>query len=347
MDIYTVNPSTLQPEALIENYESMVWSERYSSYGDFKLTVLDGNPILGDLKSRIYLRSSVSDKLMLVETIKPKPQVRGKNLIEVTGRSMEHYLMYRSSLSYAAQDVEKVSGSAGAIIRYIVNRYCVDPSTAGANNIITGLTVAPEISGDYIILYIERKDIYSIAKEISDANGLGFYINNSLVFGVYKGIDYSTPGGANYVEYSEDTGYLKNTSNLESIANYKNHARMIGNKATIDVYPEGMSPQPTGIDRRTIVVQAKDIGPDGTTTIAEDQAALTLRGRQILSDVNNKYFKMVDGEFRFDSDSAYLSLGNVISLKDLSGVRVPSRITEIIHSMDATGYKVTPTFEAI
>lgn len=347
MDIYTVNPSTLAPDGVIDKYETMIWTDRYSSFGDFQLTVLDSEPLVSDLRGRTYLRSSVSNKLMLVETIKPKKQVRGRNLIEITGRSMEHYLMYRSSLSYAAQDAEKVSGSAGAIIRYIVNRYCVDPATAGANNVITGLTVAPEITGDYIILYIERKDIYSIAKEISDANGLGFYIDTNLVFGVYKGTDFSVPGVGTYVEYSEDTGDLKNTSNLESIANYKNHARMIGNKATIDVYPAGMSPQPTGIDRRTIVVQAKDIGPDGTTTIAQDQAALTLRGREILSDINNKYFRMVDGEFRPDGDDTYLSLGNVISLKDLSGVRAPSRITEIIHSMDATGYKITPTFEAI
>lgn len=349
MDLYTVNLQTMDADELIEDYESLIWTERYSSWGDFKLTVLDTAAVFSNLKvQQYYLRTSLSNHLMMVETVSKKGRRRGRTLLEITGRSLEHFLQYRTNLSYFNQDPERVTGSPSAIANYIVNRYCIDPVTAGAGSVIPGLTVAPPVSGTSMTLHVPRKDIYSIVKEIAEANDLGFRIGAyDMAFSMYDAMDYSDPAGFTYVEMSPDTDSLKDIGTLESVANYKNHAVVIGAKTFVNVFTPGLVGTPGGLDRRTIIVDAKDIGgSDPPTTIDQDRAALTLRGLEALKG-ENKYVHLIDGDLREDTYVPYLQLGNVVMAKDSYGTRSRVRVTEMITSMDATGFKRAPTFTAI
>lgn len=88
MELYNLNPS-LQPDKLIENYESLIWTERYSKAGDFEIKSSDVNYLINALPRESYVTLRESTVPMVVETHKIEKKPGSAPLITVTGRSFE------------------------------------------------------------------------------------------------------------------------------------------------------------------------------------------------------------------------------------------------------------------
>lgn len=96
MELMTLN-SNFQPENPVENYESLIWSERYSKNGDFELNTTDIAATLQLLPRETCIALRESTVPMLVEDFlieKPKGQ---PPTLKVTGRSFETVLERRAA----------------------------------------------------------------------------------------------------------------------------------------------------------------------------------------------------------------------------------------------------------
>lgn len=358
MDIYVAGPD-FRPDFLIESYEAFIWTDRFAAFGDFKLVVKEAY-YLGNLRFYNYLVTSASGRVMMIESVSTPKEEDGESLITISGRSIEAFLMTRSSKSgnLSNKEPEVFGSNLGEIARYIVHKYCVDPGLAGAVNVIPNLTTVPSTLGPWVNIGVARGDVYTMVKAVCDAANLGFMMFRSdggLIFMVYQGLDKSLPSTQYYRIYSADTETFINTSSLESIANYKNHARVLGVKTGVDVYAPGTPSNVSGFDRRTLIVEASDIGSPSTetdpakqTSIAQDQAWLAQRGIDHLNLPANKYVNLIDGDIPpGDWNDLYFSLGDIVMAKDTHGVKNKMQITEQIWSIDGEGEQYTPTMKYV
>lgn len=98
MELYTLD-SNFQPKDLIENYESLIWSERYSALGDFEIKSSNISELVNALprESCVCLRDSSVP--MIIETHKLTKPLREKPSITIFGRSLESVLERRGSVN--------------------------------------------------------------------------------------------------------------------------------------------------------------------------------------------------------------------------------------------------------
>ena len=348
MDLYLSN-SAFQPSRIIDNYASLVWTDRYDSAGDFTLQVPWSLDLSQDLKQFKYLLHPRSNRIMMIETVE-KPRTsssKAGNLVKCTGRDLVAFLDFRNNKTFANQDSVVKTGSRGAIANAFVDENCISSAISGQN--LPGLILASPPAGTSVTLTVPRGPIYSMVKEILQADKLGFkmYRNTTagqVVWQVYEGADYSGDSSPeDYREFSPETETLSDVSSLESIANYKNHILAIGAKASTQIYYDN-SLLSGGWNRRSMVLDAQDIGPDTTTTTSEDQQALILRMYEAKESNDNRYIQLVDGQI---PDNLPVELGDIVWVKDSYGMQTLVRITEMIYTSDATGSSRLPTFEAM
>lgn len=359
MDVYLLGADFDRIE-VIDKFESLVWTERYQAYGDFRLDVKESNYLRSSLKFAMYLETSESNHPMILERVERPRQEVGSNLLKCRGRGLSSFLKLRNNKNQVLRDAETVNGQASNIMRYMVNRYCVTAATAGAVNVIPNFDAVDTALGPVMRLALERGDLYSIVQSIAFVSGLGFIMRreddtNKIIFQATQGIDRTAPG-ALYREYSTDGESLTTPTSFQSIEGWKNHARVLGKKVGVDVYAPGTLSSVSGWNRRTIVVDANDIGtPVGyepgegdppPTTIAQDQEDLRERGRSVLREQQNRYQMLVSGDIPTHNwNETYYGLGDIVWVKDNEGVKSKMRISEQIWSLDRDGEKRTPTFE--
>jgi len=362
MDLYLSDSNFLQQDP-IEDYETLIWTDRYDVPGEFELHVPWSENLAANLRTRKYLRQSESKSIMMIETsfLERPSQNRKQNLVKLSGRSFEAFFENRNSASSSTDGrmPDPRTGSRAAIACALVNDYAVN-NTAIIDR-IPGLTIAPDPpAGTSVALEVARGPLDQMVHDVLSPDRLGWrvqsiYINGTqqpgtIQFAVYKGIDYTIPGlNAVSLEFSPDLENLTDISTLESIATYKNHARMVGAKTGINVYLPNAPSTVTGLERRTVVVEALDIGADSTTTVAEDQIALTARGVEVLLSPENRYQQLVDGDALTADSTTFMAagLGDILYVRDSNGIKSKVRISEKIWTADEAGQKRLPTFEAV
>lgn len=95
MDVLRLDPVTYLPDALVEGYSSMIWTERYEDSGEFEMST----PLVSDIKimlpegSLITLRDS--QEVMFVETHSIEIDSDGIPELKVKGRTFETFLENR------------------------------------------------------------------------------------------------------------------------------------------------------------------------------------------------------------------------------------------------------------
>lgn len=106
MELQKLN-SAFQPDVPIESYESLIWTERYSSAGDFELVSSDIQKCVNLMPLESYVTIKESTVPMVVESYKfinPKNDVAK---IEIRGRSFESVLERRASVTTLVEGAER------------------------------------------------------------------------------------------------------------------------------------------------------------------------------------------------------------------------------------------------
>jgi len=356
MDVFILD-SLLRRETVLDRFESMIWTERYSAWGDFQLVIHSTIESRSLLTSGTHLTIRDSTRVMVVETVINQDDSEGRHLLNVSGRSLEailedriaHWRLLNSS------DPWDNTGTPYTVANWIFTSVCVDGRLKAADKIPfykTGSIYPPDTISktDVPITHNSAfKTVYESIKEICEAAGLGFRLvrngdKSELRFDIYSGIDRtSTQATSPTVIFSPDHENLTNVSELNSSEKYKNVAYVFAPNGYRTVFAVGAGDSTAGFERRILMVKADDITlPAGTPL----QDALLQRGMDELA--KNRTVSAIDGELPQTSKYKYglgldYNLGDLVEVRTDDGVTNRMRISEQIFVSDAEGDRSYPT----
>ena len=169
--------------------------------------------------------------------------------------------------------------------------------------------------------------------------------NRKIIFEIYKGIDRTTAQGINNrVIFSESYNNLNNAIYRENTQLYKNVA-YVGGEGEGSARKIVVVGDATGLERREIFVDAKDISSEGLSA-AEYEARLRTRGEEALANnrVENSFECNTGADVNFQYKNNY-DLGDIVTVKKNKwGITVHERITEIREIYEFGGRRIEPTF---
>lgn len=351
MELFVLN-ADFESIAVIDTYESMIWTDRYNAYGDFEIYFAMDESLLEYIKEDYYLWLKDSEHSMIIEDIKIDADIEEGNRLIVTGRSLESILERRIIWGQRI-----FSGNLQNAIQTMLNENIISPSVADrkiANFIfvpstdskITSLTIDNQYTGD---------DLYTVIKGLCEENNIGFKIvltdDNQFAFSLYAGADRSYDQTENpYVVFSPNFENIINSNYFSSKAGYRNVTLVAGEG-------EGASRKTTvvgsasGLDRRELFTDARDISSDtedGTLSDAEYIAQLRTKGLKNLAD--HMITTAFEGEvevtrlFKYGED---FFIGDIVQIANEYGNENSAYISELIISNSDEGLSIYPTFKTI
>lgn len=351
MELFVLN-ADFESIAVIDTYESMIWTDRYNAYGDFEIYFAMDENLLEYIKEDYYLWLKDSEHSMIIEDIKIDADTEEGNRLIVTGRSLESILERRIIWGQRV-----FSGNLQNAIQMMLNENIISPSVAdrkianfvfvpSTDSKITSLTIDNQYTGD---------DLYTVIKGLCEENNIGFKIvltdDNQFAFSLYAGADRSYDQTENpYVVFSPNFENIINSNYFSSKAGYRNVTLVAGEG-------EGASRKTTvvgsasGLDRRELFTDARDISSDtedGTLSDAEYIAQLRTKGLKNLAD--HMITTAFEGEvevtrlFKYGED---FFIGDIVQIANEYGNENSAYISELIISNSDEGLSIYPTFKTI
>jgi hypothetical protein len=356
MEVYILDDMLRRVE-VIDNFESLIWTEREKSTGDFDL-VLHSTPDFRRLfTTGTHLAMNESDYVMIVENVENKRDAEGRPVLTITGRSLEQILVSRiatEGMQGLTDDPKwKLTGTPANIARTIFQKICVEGLLSPSDIIpfiTSGTMYSPGTileSNVVITVDLEVGTVYARIKELCDAYGMGFRLTRNLdtsqlYFEIYSGSNRTSQQSTlPPVIFSPDLDNMADVSELASIANHKNVAYVLSKNGAEIVYAPGVDPSVTGFDRRVLVVKADDVSDPAGPGLS---AILQQKGREALAEAQRTY--VLDGEITKYGMHKYRRdyfLGDLVEMRNSDGATNYMRVTEHIFASDAEGERSYPT----
>lgn len=352
MDLLVLNKS-LDVIAIVDVYESIIWTERYYEYGDFELYTAMTQDLLNYIKTDNYIQRVGSDRVMIIEEIRIDTDSETGNHITITGRSLESILDRRVIWSQTT-----ISGNLQNGIKKLVNENIISPSKEerkisnfifkdSTDSQITGLTVEAQYTGD---------NLYDVISKVCEEKSIGFKVSlnesKQFVFELYAGADRSyEQTNYPYVVFSPNFDNIINSNYLESKENLKNVA-LVGGEGEGTARKYLAIGNTSGLDRRELFVDARDISSEGedrkTLTTEQYNELLKQRGNEYLAD----YTDLVSFEGAVETNIMYkygvdFFDGDIVQIANEYGHEAKVRILEVVISENEEGNSVYPTFKTI
>lgn len=347
MEMYVLN-QRFEKIALIDAYESLLWTDRYGKPGEFEIYTPVADFALQYPVADNYLQIKESEHTMLIEDTTIESNVETGNHIKITGRSLESILDRR--IVWTQTDI---SGNLQNGIRRLLTENIINPTDPSRRipNFIFEDSTDPEITKLTMENQYTGDNLLDIVQTLCETNEIGYKIllsdEGNFVFSLYKGIDRSYR--------QEALPFVVFKPSFENIIN-SNYAELNSEAKTITLVAgegEGSSRVTrvvgtgSGLLRKELYTDARDIQSDGMST-SEYYAKLDQRGSEKLKE--NKIKKTFDGECETTRMYVYgrdFFMGDCVQVANEYGMESPTRVVEYIWSSSATGTTSYPTFEAL
>lgn len=352
MEIFVLN-TNFESVAVVDEFESLIWTDRYDDAGDFELFMSMDKRLLEYLKQNYYLWNAESEHMMIIEQINITSDVEEGNKLIVTGRSLESILDRRIIWGQKV-----LSGGLQDAIHTLIDECIISPTISdrkidnfifveNLNPKITALTIDTQYTGD---------NLFDVVKTLCEKNNIGFKIilneSNQFEFSLYSGEDRSYEQTENpYVIFSPDFENIINSNYLESSKTMKNVTLVAGEG-------EGANRKTTtvgdayGLNRRELFTDARDISSDigdgETLTDAEYYEQLNQRGTDGLAEYPS--ITSFEGEveatrmFKYGID---FFIGDIVQITNEYGHEGRAYISEFVMSQSESGLSMYPTFKTI
>lgn len=341
---------------LIDTFNSFIWTDRYSSYGDFEIYTLPSQDLLEICQDDYYVWNIKTDHVMIIEERKIVADPDSGTFLSVIGRSLESILTRRIIWKQTT-----LQGNLQAGIERLLNENVINPSIADRkiNNFIFKSSSDPIITELTIDAQYTGENLYDTIETICIERNIGFKITlnetNQFVFELYSGQNRSYSQSDNsYVIFSPEFDNILNSNYLEATTNLKNVALVAGegedNDRKTSVVGSG-----SDLTRRELYVDARDISSrvdggetDETIPLADYIKLLDQRGHERLSEYKDVH--SFEGEveasrtFIFGID---FFMGDIVQIVNEFGIESESRVNEIVMSHDANGETIIPTFSIV
>jgi hypothetical protein len=340
--------------SVIDKFESFIWTERFSSYGDFELHLHSTRQNKNLLPIGTRLATTESYRVMTVETIIDEIDDEGRALLTVKGRSLESVLLNRLArpelVDLTTLPKWELTDVPAELARTIYHEICglgalndgdILPVTEAS---IFDPDTIPEPT-DEITYEIDVISVYEAIKNLADAYSMGFRLvrhpsTGVLYFDVYMGSDRTTQQTTlPAVVFSPGLDNLKNISELSTDVLYKNVAYVISPVGSEIVYALDVDPDISGFDRRILIVKADDL---------TDSDQINRRGTEELA--KSRRLSAFDGELSQSSRYKYgtsYNLGDHVELQNGSGAVSTMQVTEQIFVSDKEGERSYPTLSLV
>jgi len=322
MEVYILDDQ-LRRDEVVENYESMIWTDRFVDSGDF---ILEIDPLVAEnplFNQGTMLAIDKSDRVMVTKSVETSLNDDGVRILKVEGESLEGVLKerpnkYGNITAGTATSTLYLGGSGGvggagatptAILRQLVSDCCVTntafqyqiggtgpfyyperiPFIQTVGGYISGMIPEPTVTP---IIQTEIDTLFNTIKSLCDIYRLGFRLvrpadDSKLYFEVYTGYDRtSTQSVLPAVIFSSDLDNLTDTSDLTSTKDLKNTAYVFAPGGSRVVYGEGVDSTVLGFQKKVLIVDANDITDIvgvGGVTLASLNAKLDQRGMEELA----------------------------------------------------------------
>lgn len=379
MDIYTRDATTFQKKDIIDDFVSIVWTDRYTEAGECRLVVKETADMKAKLYPGVFLSIPESDEVMILETRSIED-----GLLTLSGPSLLGFLKNRFiydpvnefvvggevTAPRRVQGYNWIDNEVGEIITLTVRNFVIEPSYYPAFNgddpdlqldwdseMIPNLILDEDcyIGTDPIAYNMPLgTSLYDAIQGVADIHkvGIRLYLADDtsphvLKFLTYIGLDRTSDQEINpLVRFSPHLDSLSNLKELHSVAGYKNAAyAQQGTYRTEMAVAAGIG-TPTGWNRRSIFVEVSDI-EEGTEAAIAAQL-LEQKAKDALA--NNNFIRLFDGEVVPQEGLEYgthYKLGDLIELQDVDGSIQKARVTEYIRAQDNTGERTYPTVSVI
>lgn len=216
---------------LIDEYESFIWTDRYSEPGDFEIYTSPFSKAYQFLKEDYYLIRPDSEHVMIIEELEITTDSENGPHLKVTGRSLESLLSRRivwGQKSFEDKTVKEV-------IETLLNENIISPSETNrqiANFTLNSVDI-PDVTNQVVSMQYTGDTLGDIITDICDAYGIGYKItlnsSNQFVFTLYKGVDRTYVQTTNpYVLFSPKFDNIINSDYLQSQKSLKNVALVLG-----------------------------------------------------------------------------------------------------------------------
>ncbi len=352
MELTLLNRS-LDVIAIVDDYESAIWTDRYQEYGDFEIYTPVTSDILAVFKQDYYLLNRESEHVMIVEKLLIKTDVELGNHVTVTGRSLESILLRR-----IVWKQRSISGNLQNGIKTLLEENVISPADPDRriDNFIFEESTDPRITSLTIDAQYTGDELYDVISKLCKEHDIGFKVtlndNKQFVFKLYMGIDRSYEQTENpYVIFSPNFENIVNSNYIESKSALKN-VTLIGGEGEGSARRYTTVGSAKGLDRRELFTDARDISSktedDQTLTDDEYTAKLRQRGEEKLSE--NIDITSFEGEieatmmFRYRED---FFDGDIVQIANEYGHETKVRIVEMTTSENEQGTSVYPTFSTI
>lgn len=345
--------SSLNGVALVDLFDSFIWTERFDGIGEFELYLPTNFSSLNFITPDNFIQLKQSKRTMIIESLYLNTDIEAGNQYVVKGRSLESILDRRI---IRAQTI--VNGSLQTAVQTLINQNAISPTDttrritkltfeASVDPIITALTIDDQFHGETLLDAISY---------ICKSSGIGFKITVSttgnFVFKLYAGTDrsYDTLGDS-IILFSPKMDNLTSSQYFFSRKDHKTTTLVGGegdgySRKLLDV--SRVSGALTELNRREGFTDASYISSSysgGTLSLPNYNLLLTHRGKQDLA--INSDFEGFDGQvdpninYIYDTD---YGLGDLVQLENEYGLKGVMQVKEYIFSEDKAGEKVFPTF---
>ena len=354
MDLMILD-TNLEPYAMLDTYNSFIWTDRYNECGDFEIYTKMSKDILDVIKQDYYLTQPNSDRVMIIEKLLISTDLDEGDNLTVTGRSLESILDRRIIWGQ-----KTLSGNFQDGIKTLLNECIISPSNANRkiSNFIFEASTDPTITAMTIDAQYTGDNLYEVITKLCSERDIGFRVtlndNKQFVFKLYTGVNRSYDQSVlPYVIFSPRFDNLISSNYIESKSSLKNVTLIGGEeKEDKDRVWEAVG-NTAGLNRREIFTNASDISSeqdDTTISAADYKLLLRQRGKETLAEPDNKAALSFEGEAETSGMFVYgvdFFQGDIVQVEDAYGHDSKARITEIVTSDDTGGFSVYPTFTII
>lgn len=354
-EYYTLD-ANLQRDELIQGFESIIWTERFNTPGDFQI-VTKSTPVNKALLAvDTWITRGGSTYVAIIDTVTDAEDQDGIQLLTVTGKFLEQLLDDRVAMP-GLSDTTTVpnwvlTGTPRQIMQEIFDAVCVRCVFSLGDSIpyYTFGTLLPtgnlEEPGDLITVSLQPQSVLSAEQQLAQQYSYGFRFvkegeTGHIYFEIYVGND-RTRNQSLYppVIFDPDLGNLSQTSSLTSKAGYKNVAYVLAANGAAIVYAATGDPTSAGSDRRVLLVNSSNSDDAGFDL----DEALQTEGQLALA-AQRPVFAF-DGQLPPDAGYIYgvdYNLGDLIEENEQTELGNRMVVTEQIFSSSNTGETAYPT----
>lgn len=353
---------------IVDEFESVIWTERFSAYGDFEFYVRASIENIQRFPKGYYLFYPDSVSTMVIDQVKITSNLEDGDHLVVSGRSLESLLLRRvipKKVTY--------KGDIQIAIQTILNENVIKPTEARRkidNFVFEKNNDLPDTSSETDDGYeFDGDTVYDAVKTILDSKKYGFrlslvtadrWIDTKMTFRIINGTDHSYEQDKNpYVIFSSNYGNLVSSDTTMDYRELYNAAYVGGSETRND----------DGSTKRLVAYVPNEdgsIGWDyhetfygGLSVQQNDDEGKPLPDSTVLNSLKSegkKELKKVGSGITFDAEVSSTTgmvynedytIGDIVQFENAYNMAYPAKITEYIRNWDTNGYSEYPTLETI